>query len=102
NYGTGELFAVAIARDRSARPAVPIALNSPLSFPDGIRWCGGSLYVAENAAGLARVDVHRGTATVIDAALNQPTSLALDEHDDLWITEGQVLTLQTGNPPLTL
>jgi hypothetical protein len=32
--------------------------------------------VAENANGLSRVDPRRGTRTLIDGSLDQPTSLA--------------------------
>jgi sugar lactone lactonase YvrE len=51
NYSTGELFAVRIAPDGSAAPAVPILLDTPMTNPDGIRWRRGYLYVAENPNG---------------------------------------------------
>ena len=98
NYSTGELFAVAIARDGSARAAWKITLNTPLTNPDGIRWRNGCLYVAENPNGLARVDPRKRTRTLIDASLDQPTSLAF-LGTNVWITEGQVLRLQAGRPP---
>lgn len=98
NYSTGELFAVGIARDGSAQPAAPIVLDAPMANPDGIRWRGGYLYVAENPNGLSRVDPRRGTRTLIDGSLDQPTSLAFVGRD-IWITEGQVLRLQAGQPP---
>jgi sugar lactone lactonase YvrE len=98
NYSTGELFAVRIAPDGSAAPAVPIVLDTPMTNPDGIRWRGGYLYVAENPNGLSRIDPRRGTRTLIDGSLDQPTSLVFVGRD-LWITEGQVLRLQAGEPP---
>ena len=98
NYSTGELFAVGIARDGSAEPARPIVLDTPMTNPDGIRWRGGYLYVAENPNGLTRVDVRTGTRTLIDGSLDQPTSLAF-AGGDIWITEGQVLRLQAGQSP---
>ena len=98
NYSTGELFAVRIAPDGSAEPATPILLNTPMTNPDGIRWHGRYLYVAENPNGLTRVDPRRATRTVIDGSLDQPTSLAFT-HGDIWITEGQVLRLQAGQAP---
>jgi hypothetical protein len=98
NYTTGELFAVGIARDGSPLPATPIELDTPMMNPDGIRWRGGYLYIAENASGLSRVDPRRGTRTVVDATLDQPTSLVFVGRD-VWITEGQVLRLQAGLPP---
>ena len=98
NYSTGELFAVGIARDGSARPARPVVLDTPMTNPDGIRWCGGFLYVAENPNGLSRIDVRNHTRTLIDASLDQPTSLAF-VRGAMWITEGQILRLQTNEPP---
>jgi sugar lactone lactonase YvrE len=98
NYTTGELFAVGIAPDGSADPAVPIQLDTPMKNPDGIRWRDGYLYVADNASGLTRIDPRTGTRTVLDASLDQPTSLVF-VGGDLWVTEGQVLRLQAGEPP---
>jgi sugar lactone lactonase YvrE len=98
NYSTGELFAVRIALDGSAEPATRIVLDTPMTHPDGIRWHGRYLYVAENPNGLTRVDPRRATRTVIDASLDQPTSLVFT-HGEIWITEGQVLRLQAGQPP---
>jgi sugar lactone lactonase YvrE len=98
NYSTGELFAVGIARDGSAEPAELIVLDTPMTNPDGIRWRGGYLYVAENPNGLSRIDPRAGTRTLIDDSLDQPTSLAF-VGGDVWITEGQVLRLQAGQPP---
>jgi sugar lactone lactonase YvrE len=98
NYSTGELFAIRIALDGSARPARPIVLDTPMTNPDGIRWREGYLYVADNASGLTRVDPRRATRTVIDDSLDQPTSLVFTGRD-VWITEGQVLRLQAGQPP---
>jgi sugar lactone lactonase YvrE len=98
NYSTGELFAVGIAPDGSAKPAAPIPLDTPMTNPDGIRWHHGYLYVAENPNGLSRIAPHTATRTVIDDPLDQPTSLAFVDCD-LWITEGQVLRLQAGQPP---
>jgi sugar lactone lactonase YvrE len=93
NYSTGELFAVRIGFG-GAGPAVAIPLNKPMTFPDGIRWRDGHLYVAENASGLTRVDPRTGTRTVIDDSLDQPSSLVF-VCGYIWITEGQVLRLQT-------
>jgi sugar lactone lactonase YvrE len=98
NYSTGELFAVGIAPDGSAEPVRPIVPDTPMTFPDGIRWHDGYLYVAENASGLSRVDPEAGTRTLIDGTLDQPSSLVF-VRDDMWITEGQVLRLQTGEAP---
>lgn len=99
NYSTAELFAVGIARDGSARPAKPVVLDTPMTNPDGIRWCGGFLYVAENANGLSRIDVRNHTRTLIDASLDQPTSLAF-VRGAMWIAEGQILRLQLNEPPV--
>jgi sugar lactone lactonase YvrE len=98
NYSTGELFAVRIAPDGSAEPAELIVLDTPMTNPDGIRWRGGFLYVAENGSGLSRIDPRTGTRTLIDDSLDQPTSLVFLGRE-IWITEGQVLRLQAGQPP---
>jgi hypothetical protein len=108
NYSTGELFAMRIAPGGSAGPADPILLDTPLVVPDGIRWHDGYLYVADNVAGLTRIDPRAGTRTVLtptptagcatDGTLDQPSSLAF-VGDDVWVTEGQVLRLQANEPP---
>jgi len=98
NYSTGELFAVGIAPGGSAEPAVPVRLDTPLVVPDGIRWQGGYLYIADNVAGLTRVDPVTGARKVLDASLDQPSSLAF-VGDGIWVTEGQVLRLQAGQMP---
>jgi sugar lactone lactonase YvrE len=72
-------------------------LDTPMTNPDGIRWRGGYLYVAENASGLSRIDPRTGTRTLIDGSLDQPTSLVFVGRD-IWITEGQVLRFQAGEP----
>ena len=61
NYSTGELFAVRHrAQTARAEPAVPIALDTPMTNPDGIRWHDGYLYVAENGQrAVTRRSAHR-------------------------------------------
>ena len=98
NYSTGELFAVRIDATGSAEPAVPIQLDTAMTMPDGIRWHDGYLYVADNVSGLTRVDPRAGTRTVLDASLDQPSSLVF-VCDDIWITEGQAIRFQTGEAP---
>jgi sugar lactone lactonase YvrE len=98
NYSTGELFAVAIEPDGSAAPAQPITLDTPMTTPDGIRWCAGFLYVAENANGLSRIDVRAHTRTLIDGSLDQPSSLVFS-GGVTWISEGQILRLLANQPP---
>ena len=98
NYSTGELFAVPIGPGGAAGPVTQIDLDEPLSNPDGIRWRDRYLYVAENGSGLSRVDPRTGTRTLLDGSLDQPSSLVFVGHE-LWITEGQVLRLQQGQPP---
>ena len=98
NYSTGELFAVGIGPGGSAEPARQIALDTPMTNPDGIRWRDGYLYVADNVRGLTRVDPRTGTRIVLDDKLDQPSSLVF-VHGDMWITEGQVLRFLTGEDP---
>ena len=97
NYSTGELFAVRIGPDGSAKRARRIHLDTPMTNPDGIRWHDGSLYIAENSNGLSRVDPRTGTRTLIDGSLDQPSSLVFVGRE-IWITEGQVLELQKPVP----
>jgi sugar lactone lactonase YvrE len=97
NYSTGELFAVRIGAGGSAEPADRI-LDTPMTNLDGLRWRNGYLYVVDNISGLIRIDPGAGTWTVIDASLDQPSSLVF-VGDDIWITEGQVIRFQTGEPP---
>ena len=69
-----------------------------MTSPDGIRWRDGYLFVADNVSGLTRVDPRTGARVVLDDTLDQPSSLVF-VRDDMWITEGQVLRFQTGEPP---
>jgi hypothetical protein len=98
NYSTGELYADRIGPGGSAEPAGQIRLDTSMTNPDGIRWRDGYVYVADNASGLTRVDPRTGTRIVLDASLDQPSSLVF-VRGDIWITEGQVLRFQTGEAP---
>ena len=80
------------------RPAVQIRLNEPMTFPDGIRWRDGCLYVAEKGErALTRRPAH-GDRKLIDTSLDWP-SLLVFARGDIWIAEGQVLRLQAGESP---
>lgn len=98
NYSTGELFAVTIPPGGSPAPARPIVLDTPMANPDGIRWCAGFLYVAENPNGLSRIDVRAHTRTLIDGSLDQPSSLVFS-RGATWISEGQILRLLAMQSP---
>ena len=98
NYSTGELFAVPIEPGGAAGQAVHILLDKPMTNPDGLRWRDGYLYVADNVTGLSRIDPRTGTRTPLDGSLDQPSSLVFVGHD-VWITEGQALRFQAGEPP---
>ena len=82
----------------SANQAGRIQLDTPMTNTDGIRWRDGYLYVADNVNGLTRVDPRTGTRIVLDASLDQPSSLVF-ARCDIWITESQVLRFQTGEEP---
>lgn len=97
NYTTGEVLKLDLAPNGSARPASIVDLGAPLSNPDGMRWFAGRLYIAENANTVSRIDPATGTRTVITNSVDQPTSLVFDGLR-LWVTEGQVLRLQAGEP----
>lgn len=101
NYSTGELLRVPIRRDGSAGPAGVVALGARFSNPDGIRMLNPDhLLVTENVGRLTRVNVVTGETTVLSDSLDQPTSV-VRTRTGLWVTEGQVLRLQTGQPPNT-
>jgi hypothetical protein len=78
---------------------VVINTSTALSNPDGIRMLNRNrLLVTENAGRLDLVDVRTGMVTVINATLDQPTSV-VRTGASLWVTEGQVLRLQQGQAP---
>jgi len=99
NYSTGDLFAIRIGACGDAEPAVQIELDTPLTNPDGIRWRDNFLYVADNATGVLRVDPRTGKTKVIYPSPDQTSSLVFVD-DDVWITEGQIFHIQTGDPML--
>jgi hypothetical protein len=99
NYSSGKLVRVDIAPNGSARPAVVIPLAKPFTNPDGIRMFDRfHLLVTENPGRLSTVDVRNGYVTLVTDALDQPTSVVRSGFN-LWVTEGQVLRLQQGQPP---
>jgi len=98
NLSTGELLRVPIRRDGSAAPATAIHLDRDLVVPDGIRMLDPArLLVAELVGRLTLVNVDTGTTAVV-SELDQPTSL-VRVGGSLWMSQGQVLRLLTGQPP---
>jgi hypothetical protein len=98
NLSTGELLGVPIRRDGSAAPATAIRLDRDLVAPDGIRMLDPTrLLVAELVGRLTLVSVDTGTTAVV-SELDQPTSLVRVDGS-LWVSEGQVLRLLSGQPP---
>ena len=98
NLGTGELLRVRIRLDGSAAPATVVRLDRDLGVPDGIRMLDPArLLVAELVGRLTLVDVDTGTTTVV-SELDQPTS-SVRVGGSLWVSEGQVLRLLSGQPP---
>ncbi|MFC7549979.1 hypothetical protein [Plantactinospora sp. GCM10030261] len=98
NYSGGRLVRVDIAADGSAKPAVVIPVSRPLQNPDGIRMLDTNrLLVTENPGPLSIIDVRTGAVTQ-HAWLDQPTSV-VRTGTSLWVAEGQILRLQTGQPP---
>jgi hypothetical protein len=98
NLSTGELLRVPIRRDGSAAPATAIRLDRDLVVPDGIRMLDPArLLVAELVGRLTLVNVDTG-ATAVVSELDQPTSL-VRVGESLWVSQGQVLRLLTGQPP---
>jgi hypothetical protein len=99
NYSTGKLVRVDIAANGSALPAVVIPLAQAFTNPDGIRMLNRThLLVTENPGRLSVVDVRTGAVTLVTDALDQPTSLVV-VGQNFWVTEGQVLRLQSGQAP---
>ena len=97
NYSTGELFAVRIGpggsaeeRSRSARHGDDEPRRHPLARRLPLR--------RRERSGLTRVDPLTGTRIVLDASLDQPSSLVF-VGGDIWITEGQTIRFQTGEAP---
>ncbi|MFC7549980.1 hypothetical protein [Plantactinospora sp. GCM10030261] len=98
NYSGGRLVRVDIAADGSAKPAVVIPVSRPLQNPDGIRMLDSRrLVITENAGPVTVVDVRTGAVTDY-ATVDQPSSV-VRTGDRLWVAEGQILRLQTGQAP---
>jgi hypothetical protein len=98
NLSTGELLRVRISLDGSAAPATVIHLDRELVVPDGIRMLDPArLLVAELVGRLTLVNVRTGTTAVV-SKLDQPTSV-VRAGGSLWVSEGQVLRLVSGEPP---
>jgi hypothetical protein len=98
NLSTGELLGVHIKLDGSAAPATVIDLDRDLVVPDGIRMLDPArLLVAELVGRLTLVNLQTGTTAVV-SELDQPTSL-VRVGGSLWVSEGQVLRLVSGQPP---
>ena len=99
NYSTGQLIRVGLRRDGSPTAATEIPLATPFVNPDGIRMLDRThLLVTENPGRLSLVDVTTAEVTLVTGAVDQPTSVVRVGRY-LWVAEGQVLRLQTGQPP---
>ena len=103
-----ELAAEVVARQRDLDPvhvthgeharAGRRHLDRDLAVPDGIRMLDPArLLVAELVGRLTLVDVDTGMTTVV-SELDQPTSV-VRVGGSLWVSEGQVLRLLSGQPP---
>jgi hypothetical protein len=93
------MLRVGIASDGSALPATEVDFGEPFSSPDGIRMLNrAELLVVELTGRLLRVNVVTRTKTVLADGLDEPTAVALTRWG-MWVTEGQVLRLQAGEPP---
>jgi len=99
NVSTGQLLRVGIADDGSALPAAEVNFGEPFSAPDGIRMLNRfELLIVELTGRLLRVNVATGAKTVLKDGLDEPTAVTVT-HTGMWVTEGQVLRLQAGQPP---
>jgi hypothetical protein len=98
NLSTGELLRVRIRSDGSAAPATTIRLDRDLVVPDGIRMLDPArILVAELVGRLTLVNADTGTTAVV-SELDQPTSF-VRVGGSLWVSQGQVLRLLSGQPP---
>jgi hypothetical protein len=77
-----------------------VDLDRDLVVPDGIRMLDPArLLVTELGGGrLTLVNVRTRTTAVVDDSLDQPTSV-VRVGGSLWVNEGQVLRLFSGQPP---
>jgi len=104
NYGTGELLRVRIRANGTSAAAERFRLETPFSFPDGIRLLAPSrLLVTENVGRLSLVDVsdldvEAADRVVLSDTVDQPSSV-VRAGLRLWIAEGQILRLQSGEQP---
>ncbi|GIH08073.1 hypothetical protein Rhe02_61400 [Rhizocola hellebori] len=99
NVSTGQMLKVGIARDGSALPAAEVNFGELFSSPDGIRMLNRfELLVVELTGRLLRVNVVTRTKTVLREGLDEPTAVAITRTGK-WVTEGQVLRQQSGEPP---
>ncbi len=99
NVSTGQMLRVGIAPNGSALPATEVDFGELFTSPDGIRMLNRSeLLVVELTGRLLRVNVVTKTKTVLAEGLDEPTAVAITRAG-LWVTEGQVLRQQTGEPP---
>jgi hypothetical protein len=89
-----------IRLDGSAAHATIVDLDRDLVVPDGIRMLDPArLLVTELGGGrLTLVNVRTRTTAVVDDSLDQPTSV-VRVGGSLWVNEGQVLRLFSGQPP---
>ncbi|GAA3000396.1 hypothetical protein [Streptosporangium longisporum] len=99
NYNSGELIKVGVAADGSALPAEVIDLGRRFVTPDGIRMLDRNrLLVTENPGPLNVVDVRARTVKAVNATLDQPSSVVKARHG-IYVAEGQIPRLQTGQQP---
>lgn len=96
NVTTGRLLRVGIAADGSALRAVELDV---FASPDGIRMLNRSeLLIVELTGRLLRYNVVTRARTVLADGLDEPTAVAIT-RSGYWVSEGQVLRQQTGEPP---
>lgn len=100
DYANGSLFRIPIRANGSAGPAQTVFPAGTFQFPDGLHMLiqPNELLVAEDVGRLDLVDLRTGAITLINGSLDQPTSV-WPVGSKLWVSDGQVLRLQQGQPP---
>jgi sugar lactone lactonase YvrE len=89
NVIASKLYRIPVDSAGKAGKPVEIALDHPVTRPDGMRAAKGKLLVAENGSGkISVITVHgdKATVTVIKEGLNTPTAVE-PAGNTIWIAE---------------
>jgi sugar lactone lactonase YvrE len=88
NVITNKLYRIAVDSGKAGAP-VEIAMDQPVSKPDGMRAANGKIFVAENGGGkisVLTINGDKASVTVIKDGLKTPTGVE-PVGDTIWFTE---------------